>query len=65
MPGKTNKSVLLTHQGRQDLGTSGGNKQIGKSTSIELSDTLGHVQRCQHFFEDGSFHIGASEVCLL
>lgn len=29
-------------------------------TSTKLSDTLGHVQRCQHFFKNGSFHIGAS-----
>lgn len=30
-----------------------------------LSDTLRHVQRGQHLFKNGSFHIGAPQVGLL
>ena len=31
----------------------------------ESSDALGHVQRSEHLFEDGSFHVGPSEVGFL
>lgn len=30
-----------------------------------LSDTLGHVQGCQHLLKDGSFHVGSSQICFL
>lgn len=30
-----------------------------------LSDTLGHVQGCQHLLKDGSFHVRAPQICFL
>lgn len=35
------------------------------SGSWPLSDTLGHVQGCQHLLKDGSFHVRAPQICFL
>lgn len=38
---------------------------LGLGVSEELSHTLRHVQRGQHLFKNGSFHIGPSQVGFL